>query len=216
MRAAALWALAAAVSLLGPAEVAPSAPTVTSVSPRRFFFNAEPTLLVRGSGFDPTATGARCVFTYSWMGTKFAAIKRGQRCNNSANGLGDAQPQGLDEHGQRLCEVPLYSTAEIVNETTARCAAPRFSFHMYEQNLRNVLDTKQGLETLVAVGVANDGRNFSLSAAALAADRGAVTALGEPWVVSTFPLLSAELDRRPYTSESQPAHLLFKLHESLL
>eukprot|EP01051_Picozoa_sp_SAG22_P006329 SAG22_NODE_409_length_10939_cov_1.956638_2_plen_526_part_00 len=221
----ALAAIAAAAATAASAAVAPAAataasaavaPAVTSVAPRSFFFNAEPTLHLRGSGFDPAATGARCVFTYSWMGPKFAEIARGRRCNNSANGLGDAQPQGLDEHGQRLCEVPLYSPAVIINATAARCAAPRFSFRMYEQNLRNVLDIEQGLETLVAVGIANDGRNFSLSAAALAADRGAVTTAELPWVVRTFPLLSAELDRRPYTSDGQPAHLVMKLHESLL
>ena len=206
-------------SLLVPtagAAVPGVAPLVTSVSPRSFFFNAEPTLLLSGSNFDPAATGARCLFTYTWMGTKFAAIERGQRCNNSVNGLGDAQLQGRDEHGQQLCEVPLYSPAVILNATSARCVAPRFSFHMYEQNLRNVLDIEQGLETLVAVGLANDGRNFSLNAASLAADRGALTERWLPWVVSTYPLLSAELDRRPYTEEAQPANLVVKLHESLV
>ena len=198
------------------AAVSGEAPLVTSVSPRSFFFNAEPTLLLSGSNFDPTATEARCLFTYTWMGTKFAAIERGQRCNNSANGLGDAQLQGRDDHGQQLCEVPLYSPAVILNATSARCVAPRFSFHMYEQNLRNVLDIEQGLETLVAVGLANDGRNFSLNAASLAADRGALTERWLPWVVSTYPLLSAELDRRPYTEETQPASLVVRLHESLL
>ena len=142
-------------------------PTIASIEPRSFFFNAAPTLLLRGSGFDPTSTSAKCVYTYSAMGVKFAAIERGQRCNNSANGLGDAQPQGLDARGLRLCEVPMYSPAVIVNETMARCVAPKFSFPMYEQNLRHVLDIEQGLGSLVAVGLANDGHNFSLSAAAV-------------------------------------------------
>jgi hypothetical protein len=58
---------------------------VSSVEPRSFFFNAAPTLLLRGSGFDPASTAARCVFTYSAMGTKFAAIERGQVRKTPAN-----------------------------------------------------------------------------------------------------------------------------------
>jgi hypothetical protein len=54
-----------------------------------------------------------------------------------------ATSRRLDGQGQRLCEVPLYSPAMVLTATTARCTAPSFTFPMYEQNLRHVLDIEQ-------------------------------------------------------------------------